>query len=374
MFPPQELTSADPALLAALDPATIGVAMRKGILAFDAELFARIDALRTLRDISGSTAIMSIVTPTHTIFANVGDSRAVLSADGRVMRSTMDHKPQSTMESTRVVEAGGYILMGRVCGNLAVSRALGDFTYKEVRTLPPEKQKISPYADITVVPRTESDDFLIVACDGIWDVVTNQQAVSFVARLRKHDEVAEVVAEKLLDHCLRRGSTDNMSALVVYFPRSASKPKASQRMSLRFMRGAPRQSTGSVSSVASESEVVPKEVDHTRGRGSVSTLDPLDPAILEAEEAGQADPAAPDIEDTAEGEGGVLDEEEDIIPMSTDLSRGRGSFVLTEEKAAARRAELQNEAAGTEAAPAANTVRPPPGPASEDPIKNITGV
>lgn len=342
--------------------------MRKGIMAFDAELFARIDALRTLRDISGSTAIMSIVTPKHIIIANVGDSRAVFSSNGKVVRSTEDHKPQNTTESTRVVEAGGYIMMGRVCGNLAVSRALGDFTYKEVRTLPPEKQKISNCADITIIPRNDIDDFLIVACDGIWDVVTNQQAVSFVSRLRKSNETASIASEKLLDHCLRRGSTDNMSALIVYFPRDASAKNDTKKGSRRFMRGAPRlNSTESVESVASESDLIPRDIDRSRGRGSVSTLEPITDvkeegapsglgAVAEAAEPEETVSGADAGVAKADSEADDVDDEEDIIPMKTDLSRGRGSFVLTDEEAEAKRLEIL--AQGDEPEPPVGTVAP----------------
>lgn len=369
----------DQELVRAMDPATIGAAMRKGIMAFDAQLYARVEALRTLRDISGSTAIMSIVTPSHVIMANVGDSRAVFASDGRVCRATEDHKPQRASESQRVIQAGGYIRMGRVCGNLAVSRALGDFTYKEVTSLPPERQKISNVADIIVVPRGDTDDFLIVACDGIWDVVTNQQAVSFVSRMRRQQETPAVVAERLLDHCLKRGSTDNMSAAIIYFPVHNGKAGTTTHKrgtsTRRFLRGGPRASNDSMlstGSVGSEADVVPQLVDHTRGRGSVSNLKPMKvsdgakgPVPTSSDDAGAVDtgtggdvgvgvgvpsqaettvvvvsapppaalsPAAVTVSvTTATVSMSVTqaEDEDDVIPMKADPSRGRGSFVAT---------------------------------------------
>eukprot|EP00036_Acanthoecidae_sp_10tr_P019573 CAMPEP_0206303950 /NCGR_PEP_ID=MMETSP0106_2-20121207/9497_1 /ASSEMBLY_ACC=CAM_ASM_000206 /TAXON_ID=81532 /ORGANISM="Acanthoeca-like sp., Strain 10tr" /LENGTH=411 /DNA_ID=CAMNT_0053734753 /DNA_START=402 /DNA_END=1638 /DNA_ORIENTATION=- len=339
-FITQELVESDQQKVAALDPATIGKAMRKGTMAFDAQMFAKVDALRTLQDVSGSTAIMSMVTPRHVILANVGDSRAVLGGGGRPVYWTEDHKPQQHVETTRVIEAGGYIVMGRVCGNLAVSRALGDFMYKEVRSLPPERQKISNYADITCVERTEAHDFLIVACDGIWDVVTNQQAVSFVNRLWKNGDPAEVVAEKLLDHCLRRGSTDNMSALIIYF-RSADRRKASAKPR-RFARQSRTVSGGSTTSVDSEGEIVPKKVDPSRGRGSVSELEPLTEDVSPpAPAAAAAAPAAAAGGGDEDEVGDEEDDEEDIVPMKTDLSRGRGSFILTEDEAKSKRTAIE---------------------------------
>ncbi len=80
-----------------------------------------------LRDISGSTATTVLITPTHIIFGNCGDSRGLLSREDKVFFATLDHKPSNPEESTRIRGAGGFVEAGRVCGNLAVSRALGDF-------------------------------------------------------------------------------------------------------------------------------------------------------------------------------------------------------------------------------------------------------
>lgn len=116
----QSIATKDSALVAAQDPEAIGQAIRKGIMDFDGALFQKVPRLRSLQDISGSTMVATIVTAKHVILANVGDSRAVIARGGKVARTTEDHKPQSAQESARVIEAGGYIMMGRVCGNLAV--------------------------------------------------------------------------------------------------------------------------------------------------------------------------------------------------------------------------------------------------------------
>ena len=100
----------------------------------------------------------------------------------------------SSMPSDRAVVCNVWATApGRVCGNLAVSRALGDFVYKDRADLPPHEQKMSAAADLTVVARDPDDQVLIVACDGIWDVMTNEQAVSFVLRsARSGNSPAEV--------------------------------------------------------------------------------------------------------------------------------------------------------------------------------------
>ena len=157
------------------------------------------DRLSSGRDVSGSTATTAFVTPTHVIIGNVGDSRSVFVSGGQVKFASEDHKPSNEREAKRIVEAGGYLQMGRVCGNLAVSRALGDFTYKDTPHLPEASQKVSAEADVTIIPRSVSastltsrgpmqrtdstqpdDEYLILACDGIWDVSTSEAAREFV--------------------------------------------------------------------------------------------------------------------------------------------------------------------------------------------------
>jgi hypothetical protein len=248
---------------------------------------------------------------------------------------------------------------------MQVSRALGDFMYKEVKALTPDRQKISNSADITVHERNPEDDFLILACDGVWDVVTNQQAVSFVTRLRNRGESPDTVAEKLLEHCLKRGSTDNMSALIVYFERGdGGGSKSSKKGTWRGLPTFSTRNTSDAGSTASESEVVPQEVDSTRGRGSVAKADPAMAAAAAAAAASSAGagaaaaaaataPAGADmsaangVDDDEQGE--EADEDDDIIPMNSDLTRGRGSFILSEEDKAAKLAAIKAASGGGDA-------------------------
>lgn len=296
----------------------IAGAMYNGILDFDANIRASYPHLRSLRDHSGSTLISTFVTETEVVFANVGDSRAVLARNDAVAFATEDHKPQSRIESTRVLAAGGYIMMGRVCGNLAVSRALGDFVYKDRADLPPHEQKMSAAADLTVVARDPDDQVLIVACDGIWDVMTNEQAVSFVLRSARSGNSPAEIAEKLIDLCLKRGSTDNMSAIIVLFDDGISKRKASRRASR-----ADRKRTSNLSTASKSNEqldgagTIPMGLDRTRGRGSTSDMG----AMIAKAQQGEA--SSPEVE----GEGDATN-----TPMMRDASRGRGSVILVGEE------------------------------------------
>lgn len=237
---------------------------------------------------SGTTACIVLMTPTSMVCANAGDSRAVYSVstsswstsataeatttttDGppsspqaaaaavqptprkhiqrypphAAIPLNFDHKPDDPLEEGRIRRAGGYVARGRVEGDLAVSRGLGDFRFKEMATVlrnmnvtttaaagdnsgsgggddendndsnngasmmktirPPGDQIVSPIPDIIIHTRdNDMDEFVIVACDGIWDVRSNQDCVDEVATMFHEGEqdlglIAEEV-RKLFD-------------------------------------------------------------------------------------------------------------------------------------------------------------------------------
>lgn len=110
----------------------ISAALVKGFLQLDKEMREKpIDPSE--EDSSGSTAVCVLISPTHVFIANCGDSRAVLYTNGAIKIHTQDHKPMIQKEKERIQQAGGTVLIGRVNGTLAVSRALGDFEYKCVK-------------------------------------------------------------------------------------------------------------------------------------------------------------------------------------------------------------------------------------------------
>merc|ERR1719326_419425 len=111
--------------------------------------------------------------------AHLGDSRAVMARGGQATRLTSmtDHKATDPLEAKRVIEAGGSIINDRVNGMLAMTRSLGDHILK-IPILP--NDVVSNVPDITSTDLTQQDCFIIVACDGLWDVVTDQQAVEIV--------------------------------------------------------------------------------------------------------------------------------------------------------------------------------------------------
>lgn len=170
-------------------------------------------------DKSGSTAVCCMISPHHIFIANCGDSRAVLSNDKKVLFSTQDHKPINPAEKERIQNAGGSVMIQRVNGSLAVSRALGDYEYKQVEGKGPCEQLVSPEPEIFVEKRdNEKDEFLVLACDGVWDVMTNEELCDFIrSRLLITDNLASI-CNQVIDTCLYKGSRDNMSIVLVTFP------------------------------------------------------------------------------------------------------------------------------------------------------------
>ena len=125
----------------------IGEALRQAFLDFDEAQRARPD-IRSGEDQSGATAIACIITPTFIVVANAGDSRGILAKGGRVEPMSFDHKPTNAGETQRIEASGGTVTNRRVNGDLAVSRALGDFKHKTNTDLPAEQQAVSAEADI----------------------------------------------------------------------------------------------------------------------------------------------------------------------------------------------------------------------------------
>lgn len=90
----------------------------------------------------------------------------MLGIKGRAKPLSFDHKPQNEGEKARICAAGGFVDFGRVNGNLALSRAIGDFEFKKSADLPPEQQIVTAFPDVTVHDIGDDDEFLVIACDG----------------------------------------------------------------------------------------------------------------------------------------------------------------------------------------------------------------
>lgn len=123
---------------------------------------------------AGSTAITCLIKNNRLYCANAGDSRMIACVNGKVEVLSDDHKPNNEKEHKRICDAGGFVECNRVNGNLALSRALGDFMFKRNTTKIPEEQIVTAYPDVTEREITEDWEFAVLACDGIWDVLRNE--------------------------------------------------------------------------------------------------------------------------------------------------------------------------------------------------------
>lgn len=138
---------------------------------------------------SGCTAVVALLCENRLFVANAGDSRAVICRDGKAIDMSIDHKPEDLPELERIRKAGGRVTMdGRVNGGLNLSRAIGDHAYKGNASLSAEEQMITALPDVKVETITPKDEFLILACDGIWNSMSSQEVVDFVRTRIKNGE------------------------------------------------------------------------------------------------------------------------------------------------------------------------------------------
>lgn len=115
-------------------------------------------------------------------------------------------------------------MIQRVNGSLAVSRSLGDYDYKRVEGRGPTEQLVSPEPEITIISRNRDEDqFVILACDGVWDVMSNEELNTYIQhRLRVSDDLT-LVCNEVIDSCLYKGSRDNMSIVLIAFENAPKK-------------------------------------------------------------------------------------------------------------------------------------------------------
>ncbi|XP_042463476.1 probable protein phosphatase 2C 11 [Zingiber officinale] len=175
---------------------------------------------------SGCTACVAIVRYNQLVVANAGDSRCVISRKGQAYNLSRDHKPELEVERERILRAGGFIHGGRINGSLNLARAIGDMEFKQNKFLPAEKQIVTANPDVNIVELCDDDDFIVVACDGIWDCMSSQQLVDFVHEHINKETSLSVVCEKVLDRCLAPTTLgegcDNMTMILVQFKKPIS--------------------------------------------------------------------------------------------------------------------------------------------------------
>ena len=146
---------------------------------------------------------------------NLGDCRAVLCRNNLAIALTKDHKPNWPEEKKRISKLGGKIIYDGYdwrINNLSVSRSFGDF-------------EASPYVshlpDLYKYNIIKGDKFIIVGCDGLWDVVSNEEAVNFILNecfdnLVSLNSKSRFIAKKLAQYAIKKGSGDNVTVIIVF--------------------------------------------------------------------------------------------------------------------------------------------------------------
>lgn len=208
------------------DPELLAAALQDSFIEIDVQLRVHqanyvptSDSRAELTDTSGCTATTCMVTPDYFVCANAGDSRTVLGTNGTTVPLSEDHKPSDPIEEQRIVDAGGVVQWKRVDGNLAVSRGLGDFEYKNRDDLGVHEQKVTCIPDIKILSRTPQDEVLVLACDGLWDVFSSEDAIAAIREIFASGESdIALTTEEMLDLSLNVGSKDNISAVLLRLP------------------------------------------------------------------------------------------------------------------------------------------------------------
>jgi len=193
--------------------------------------------LKKLED-CGSTAVCALLTTEakKLFVANAGDSRCILASNGKAVPISEDHKPGNPGEKKRIKEAehtveietvlidGKRHQLSRVDGQIAVSRAIGDGDFKDGDG-PPESQAITCVPDVYERDIKPADQFLVLACDGLWDVMENQEVVDFISKLLSKtktvsDDAITQIADQLVTHAINnKNSPDNVTAVIVTLPK-----------------------------------------------------------------------------------------------------------------------------------------------------------
>jgi protein phosphatase 2C family protein 2/3 len=191
----------------------------------------------------GTTAVSCLIynDGKKILVANAGDSRCILASGGKAIAISEDHKPANANEKKRIKDAehtveietvlvdGKRHQISRVDGQIAVSRAIGDGDFKDGDG-PAETQAITCVPDVYERDvNVGKDQFLVLACDGVWDVMENQEVVDFINKLLSKakvvtDELLNQISEQLTNHAVNtKGSPDNVTVVIVVLPKKPKK-------------------------------------------------------------------------------------------------------------------------------------------------------
>lgn len=169
----------------------------------------------------GTTANVVFIYENYLIVANTGDSKTVLYSDGKAIELNTEHKTSTPGESERILKSGYSIHNNRVDGKLNLTRAIGDLQFKN-KKLRPTEQAVTSYPEITTFELSENSEFLICACDGIWDCVEPLKLCEYIKKeIDKGINLSQISAQ-IEDMILSKTNnspigTDNMTCVILQF-------------------------------------------------------------------------------------------------------------------------------------------------------------
>lgn len=221
LSPPLTSTPAGPVIDEETELSTIKVNVVPGETTITEEEEADRLKLPQAQPVTSMTSMQSQSSFTHSVVcnnrvrmlytANVGDARIVLCRGGKALRLSYDHKGSDPNETARIINSGGVMYSNRVNGMLAVTRSLGDSYMKSYVTG-------SPYTTRTQLG--SMDEFIIIACDGVWDVCSDQQAVDLIRDVMDPKQAAD----KLVKCAIENFSSDNITCMVIRLDPSVCVP------------------------------------------------------------------------------------------------------------------------------------------------------
>lgn len=191
---------------------------------------------------NGSTAVVGVLVDYTLYVANIGDSEAVLvrQNDAGALECeamTVPHKASDPNEKRRIEALGGHVFFGRVFGALAVSRSFGDSKFKTPKT---SQNFVSWEPAIQTRGLNASHKFLILACDGLWDVMKHEEAADFVNKHRAQGKTANEVAKALVREALNKRTEDNVTIVLVFFTWTGDAPAAETAVASTNDEAAPK--------------------------------------------------------------------------------------------------------------------------------------
>ena len=172
----------------------------------------------------GTTAAVAAIVDRKLVVGNVGDSELVLACEGTAIPLAAVHNMKKNPEEiARVSAAGGKVYNNRVGHpkfnpaviSLGVSRAIGDIAFKHEKFTNGKESGLVATPEVAVREFSGKEEFLIIGCDGLWDVVSHQQAVDVAAESLKKGSNVDQVSKELGDLALQLGSRDNITVMIL---------------------------------------------------------------------------------------------------------------------------------------------------------------